>query len=189
MRTDNARPLPLPGDAAVTMKALALPLAMTLALAPTPLFAQGGDKDLRDLKQQRDLADAFMREAARKALKNVAKDIGSPKSDKETKAAVKGLMDLVDRKRFFGSGTSDDELTAFRNALKKADQTGIKVGGEALNELIRASVYQRITDKEIKSLAEEVGKQHGNATADTVLRAVAAEYRARIATDLKAKKK
>jgi hypothetical protein len=195
VRTDNGRTFPLTGDAAVIARAIALSLTMTLGLASAPLFAQGDKKgetkepDLAELKKQRDLADAMMRKVTEQALKNLDKAAKDTKDDKTAQAIREGLQKRMASKRYFGTGTSQDELAAFQSGLKEADQAGIKIGGEALNELIRSSVYQRVSDKEIKSLAQEVGKQNGNATADNVLRAVAAEFRARIAVELKDKKK
>jgi hypothetical protein len=169
--------------------------------------AEPSEKELAALKAQRDLANDFMRASAEQAMKNLAK---APKDDKAGKEKAdkaaeirESLQKLLKQGRIFKGGTSRDDLAVFSRALKDADKEGIKVSGEALRELIRAEVKHQINDKEVKSLAESIGKEHdkdvkaiqefhGKAfkqNADGVLEAVAAEYRVRIVTELKAKKK
>ncbi len=172
------------------VQAAALALAFHLALGATPPASQGDakgeGKELAELKKQRDLADAFMRRVTEQALKALDQEKAAKEAKKgERKLVRESLQAQLKQKHFFKTG---DDPAAFQRGLKAADQEGIKLDNAAVHELIKASVFQRVDDKTIKSLAAEVGKEHA-ADADAVLRAVAAEYRVRIANDLKAKKK
>src|SRR5205085_9252875 len=128
--------------------------ALGFALVTGPLIAQGQptDKELIELKAQRDLADAFMRKAAEKALAN---------ADKADKTAREGLQKRLKQKRFFDTGTTREELIAFQGMVKEADASGVKVSGDALQELILASVARGVDKKDIKAIAEDVAKSSG----------------------------
>src|SRR5262245_2039608 len=106
------------------------------------------EKEVAELKKQRDLADAFMRRATEAALKNLEK---APKDDKDKGVKAKENRDALQKqlakKRYFDSGTKAEELAEFQRWLKEADKSGVKLTDQALQELIKASVLHQLDDK------------------------------------------
>ena len=107
------------------------------------------DTDLANLKKQRDLADAFMRQATQTALDAVAKDTKDP-----AKAKIADyLRDQLKRERYFVGQAAE-----FAALLDEADRVKVKIGDQALLELVKASVRHGLSDKAIRQLKEEVRK-------------------------------
>jgi hypothetical protein len=163
---------------------LLLSLALHATPAAAPLAAAGGqkgpaEKEVAELKKQRDLADAFVRRLAELALKD-------DKVDKEKRAE---LRKQLEQKRFFGSGTTAEELAEFRRQLEEADRAKIKLNDQALQELLRATALDRLDDKALRKAEEAFRRENGDVSAEVLRRAVAAEFRARIVRELRAKKK
>jgi len=140
-------------------------------------------KEIAALKTQRNISDAYMRQATQMALDNLEK------AAKDKKAGKEILQKNLSRKRYFDSGTAVKELVEFKRQLKEADEAKIKLTDPALQELIKAAVEHQVDGKGLKKIEEDVMKQYAEATCQTILDALAAEFRARIIRELNAKKK
>jgi hypothetical protein len=140
-------------------------------------------KEIADLKTQRNIADAYMRLATQMALDNLEKAAKDKKTGKEA------LQKHLGRKRYFDSGTDVKELVEFKRQLKEADEAKIKLTDVALQELIKAAAEHQVDSKALQKIEEDVRKQYAEATSQTILDALAAEFRARIIRELNAKKK
>jgi hypothetical protein len=140
-------------------------------------------KEIAALKTQRNIADAYMRQATQMALDNMEKASKSKKTGKET------LQKNLSRKRYFDSGTDVKELVEFKRQLKEADEAKIKLTDPALQELIKAAAEHQVDGKGLQKIERDVMKQYAEATSQTILDALAAEFRARIIRELNAKKK
>jgi len=178
---------------------LVLPLALLLAPAPQgktdpqPKHTELTEKEAAALKQQRDLADAYMRKLLERAVKTLEK---APKADKvgriqeeKDRIAMETLKQRLEEKRYFGTGTGPAELKAFKTQVLEADRLAIQVNDQALKELLRGAVLLQVDEKGLKEVEDEVRKQQGGATPEAVARALRDEFRARIVRDLLAKKK
>jgi hypothetical protein len=140
-------------------------------------------KEIAALKTQRNIADAYMRQATQMALDNLEKAAKDRKTGKET------LQKHLSRKRYFDSGTDVKELVEFKRQLKEADEAKIKLTDPALQELIKAAAEHQVDSKGLQKVEQDVMKQYAEATSQTILDALAAEFRARIIRELTAKKK
>jgi hypothetical protein len=140
-------------------------------------------KEIAALKIQRNIADAYMRLATQMALDNLEKAAKNKKTGKEA------LQKHLGRKRYFDSGTDVKELVEFKRQLKEADEAKIKLTDVALQELIKAAAEHQVDSKGLQKIEQNVMKQYAEATSQTILDALAAEFRARIIRELNAKKK
>jgi len=140
-------------------------------------------KEIVALKTQRNIADAYMRQATQRALDNLKK------AAKDKKTGMETLQKHLSRKWYFGSGTEVKELVEFKRQLKEADEAKIKLTDPALLELIKAAAEQQVDSKGLQKIEQDVMKQYAEATSQTIHDALAAEFRARIIRELNAKKK
>ena len=140
-------------------------------------------KEIAALKTQRNIADAYMRQATQMALDNLEKAAKDKKTGKES------LQKHLSRKRYFDSGTDVKKLAEFKRQLKEADEAKIKLTDPALQELIKAAAEQQLDSKGLQKIEQDIMKQYAEATSQTIHDAVAAEFRARIIRELNAKKK
>ena len=140
-------------------------------------------EEIAALKTQRNIADAYMRQATQRALDNLKKAAKDKKTGKEA------LQKHLGRKRYFDSGTDVKELVEFKRQLKEADEAKIKLTDPALQELIKAAAEQQLDSKGLQKIEQDVMKQYAEATSQIIHDALAAEFRARIIRELIAKKK
>ena len=155
---------------------------LCLAFLTASQTGEPSAKELAALKTQRDIADAYMRQATQVALQKL-------ETVKDSKSTREILQKNLSRKRYFDTGTDAKDLAAFTQQLKEADQAKIKLGGEALKELLKASVQGQVDDKGFAKIDDEVRKQYAAATLQAIQDALTAEFRARIVRELNARKK
>ena len=159
------------------------------------------DKDLGDLKMQRNLANAFMRNCAEISRKNLAKiffDERKVTPDKETDARrqqltllarIQGAFDeRLARPRYFDSGVKFDDLIAFKLWQAEADRLGIRVEKAHIDLMFNMEFFglnnmqYYLPPREINSAQMSARRDiHRDATDAYIHRAIGEEFRVRIA--------
>jgi hypothetical protein len=158
-------------------------------------------QDLDELKAQRDLANDYMRKATRfviSQLKMRIEDAGKESNDKIRKQRLglyvglqDGLVEKLNRPRYFGGGTKLDELIDFMLWRNQADRLGIYLTDDAVRDLVAAELYStspRMQEEtrwgpEAAQYVHSEVRQGGfwNANYRVLLQALTDEFRVRMA--------
>jgi hypothetical protein len=154
-----------------------------------------GVRDLTELKMQRNLANTFMKHCADMALKTVSKkyfemskDAPNAK-DAETRAqqltqllAMRSTLGLrKGRPRYFDGGVKFDDLVEFKLWQAEADRLGIVIEDEHLNFLFGSEFFHQLGRDELFLAQREAQREFRDASDTYVRRAIAEEFRVKIA--------
>jgi hypothetical protein len=161
------------------------------------------EKELRDLKERREIAQKFMSklmdfgidrlknaiEAETKAVEEGAKK-GEEKIDQRRFRLFKfqqlqqELADRKSRQYYFETGTRLDDLADFMVWLEIADRLNIRPRLDDVQNLVRDAVFGRYLGFDPKSSREiqnQIKFEHYGASDDVIVRALTDEFRVRIA--------
>jgi hypothetical protein len=152
-------------------------------------------RDLDELRTQRNLANTFMKHCADISYKNVSerffelKKPGTEKDDPEKRAqsltqlqAIRSTLGIRKSKsRYFDIGVKFDDLLEFKLWQAEADRLGIRIDDEHLNYLFGAEFFGAIKGQELFLAQREAQRESRDATDAVFRRAIAEEFRVRIA--------
>jgi hypothetical protein len=150
-------------------------------------------KDLEDLRTRRNIADLYMRNAARFSVKRLDEGLlNMDKIPQQQRGGVtilwnemkKDLTERLARPRFFSGGVKYDDLLNFMLWVQQADRLGIVLERESLAGLISQSIYGRAVgfDRNTSLLVQhQVRNSNFQATDDVIFNALRDEFRAQIA--------
>jgi hypothetical protein len=155
------------------------------------------DTDLYQLREQRNMANDFMRKAADlnyQKLKKDLKDLGGAKisPDRQKKltlatALIRDLEDVLHRPRYFDGGvTKLDDLLDFLLWKHEADRLGIRLQDAQLKAEIIYGVHAQATGMSRDgnywySVYYSLRQDHAQANEKTITEALRQEFRVRIA--------
>jgi hypothetical protein len=155
------------------------------------------DKDLRDLQIRRNLADVYMREATRFAIAQLTEQLNHidkmslppaqrPAAEDLYTKLRKDLSERIgpERPRYFSGGVKYDDLLNFMLWLQQADRLGINLERDAVQALIRQSVYgnaSRWTSEASVHILYQVRTNNYQASEELIYRALRDEFRVQIA--------
>jgi hypothetical protein len=150
-------------------------------------------KDLEDLRARRNIADLYMRNAARFSLKRLEDGLlNMDKIPQQQRGGVtilwnemkKDLTNRLARPRFFSGGVKYDDLLNFMLWLQQADRLGIALEREALAVLISEQIYGRAVGFDRYAslhVQAQVRSSNYQATDELIFNALRDEFRVQIA--------
>jgi hypothetical protein len=161
-----------------------------------------GLRELEQLREQRNIANEYMREASRRVLMHVdtlKKDIGKVKeSDRLERAKMlaaieRDLIERLKKPRYFETGVKVDDLLDFLIWRKEAERLGIQLTKAATREEINRGVHYVLqqgdpenwvylfSSDDSRDVEWKVRNDHFRASSDLVMRALREEFEVRIA--------
>jgi hypothetical protein len=166
----------------------------------SPLAIVGGRKiynrELSDLKDQRNMVNEFMKRACELALKNIHdiennEKLTPEQRQKELPKLALPKQDLEARwhkAKYFGSGVKLDELVDFKVWLLEADRLGIKLLPEHVQILLNIemlsdfTLFQARNREQMYSIIRDLRQTGQRITTEaTVISALTDEFRVRLA--------
>jgi hypothetical protein len=155
-------------------------------------------EDLQELKNQRNLANDYMRELTKVAhdrMVNIVKQINAKKmtqklEDKEQQElylygrAMRDLADKYAEQRFFMGGAKLDDLVDFVLWRDLADKYGVNLTDDMVRDLVTQSVHAYywggLDANTAGELVYKMRMQHSNATDSNIFAALRDEFRVQI---------
>lgn len=160
--------------------------------------------ELHDLKTQRNIANEFIRRACELSLKNLDAEIQAAKQDLkegkvpeekrkellpeiEFRTQLRNMLDERLRRRwYFGLGGNLDNLIDFKIWVIQADRLGVNLQRAQVQEMVFDEIFGRFVQfkeggREFAAIYRAVRSTYHNTTEAMIDRALAEEFRVRIA--------
>jgi len=162
----------------------------------TPLAKVNGrniySKEMNNLKEQRNMANEFMKKATEVAIKNLNVQIADPKMTDENRKKLLPILEkakadleqLSTRQRYFGSGVKLEELVDFQIWLHEADRLGITFQPEQVLDLMSEDLvgnFSKFDMNQLYAILRDLRLSNRNPSYALLVKALNDEYRARTA--------